>query len=357
MDYAEFKNEIEQRLSIFIDEKLAQATNYNTISLEIVHRIKDLVLAKGKRIRPWLVYVGASLSGKVSEETLEEIYTLGLALEVFHTFCLIHDDIMDKASVRRGVVTIHRFFEDEISNKKPYLDGKNLGIAAGILAGDLCLIYSGEILDSLKKNILNENFWKVYREMQIEVSLGQNDDTLGVGIADLDTLTQSEIIKMIDYKSGRYSIQKPLMLGSILNDGSQLIQQNLSKIGENLGVVFQLTDDILGVFGDSQVAGKSVSSDIEEGKRTLLIWKTYQKADEKEKSRLNQIFLQVDKTKEDVTWVKDLMEKYDILNFIKDFCDNLLGINDDLLASENFFDDLSLAWIRDFQAKIVGRSF
>jgi geranylgeranyl diphosphate synthase type I len=239
----------------------------------------------------------------------------------------------------------------------PELDSRHLGACAGILAGDICLILSAQILDNLTKNKNNTEFWKIYRQMQLEVSFGQNDDALGVGLENLKNLDENSIIQMLDLKSGRYSIQKPLLLGASLNQASKKTLDFLSQIGQNLGLVFQLTDDLLGVFGEEKTTGKSASSDIEEGKRTLLVWKTYQSASLEEKQELETIFAISKKTEKQIIWVKDLMQKYQILAYIQDFCENLLAEIRELLKPKNFSNLDSLNWLIDFEKQIISRTF
>jgi len=156
--------------------------------------------------------------------------------------------------------------------------------------------------------------------MKVEVYAGQVDDTFGVGIEPLETLTTESVLNMLDYKSGRYSIEKPILLGAKLAGMSQEKLELLSKIGLKVGLVFQIVDDILGLFGKVEVTGKSNTSDIIEAKRTLLVTKTYAKATSHQQVRIKSILGNKDLTQEEADWFKNLVIETGVLAELTNFC-------------------------------------
>ncbi len=353
MDYLNFKKNFELELFNFWQEQKDASNKINFISEQIVDKIAEISLSKGKRIRPWLAIVGFGLFGqKMTNSLFKKLFLpLGLSLEIFHTFCLIHDDIIDKSNFRRQIPTIHNTFQ-KIFLQQKIVDSYHYGISAGILAGDLTLILSQQFLDNLE---LSYDTKKLYREMQLEVCYGQNDDTLGIGLADIEKLQKEDILKMLDYKSGRYSVEKPLLIGASLSNQNTEKFNFISKIGKNIGLVFQLTDDILGVFGDEEKTGKSTSSDLFEGKRTLLMYDMYHLANEKEK-KLISVFLKKDnKTQEEVENIKEIMIKYKVKEKTLGFCEELIDKNNYLLKKYFDVNNYYVGWLIDFQQKILFR--
>lgn len=317
----EFKKLIETQLKIYFKEKLKQARAANKASVEIVEEISSLTLNGGKRLRAYLVYLGFGLIKRKQPNSKEmsEILILGSALEVFQSFCLIHDDIIDKADTRRGMPTIqvnlYRRFKKKFNEKK----SKHLALTGAILAGDLCFSYCNDLLSTLSKKSF-ESVKKVFFQMQMEVCYGQLDDTLGVGIEDLNLLKSDEILNMLDLKSGRYSVEKPLIFGGKLADISDTQYRKLSQYGKLAGLVFQLTDDYLSFFGSKSKIGKSGLLDLVEGKRTYLILTLLETLDNSDKNRIIEVLNSASVGIEDYKEIKKLLietgaiEKYNLLH-------------------------------------------
>ena len=165
---------------------------------------------------------------------------------------------MDRSHLRRGQSTVNAYYEEK------YKDS-NLANSLSILAGDLALSLADELFYSQSSK--NEKVISLYSELKTEVIYGQIMDVVKVQ-------KESDVLKMIEYKTAGYSIEKPLLLGALLAGVDLSKLKKLSEIGLKIGLTFQIQDDILGVFGDEKTLGKPVDSDMKEGKMTLLIMKT-----------------------------------------------------------------------------------
>ncbi len=311
----DFVTQFEPKFEIYLQKQILRASQINPQAELSLQEISRLTMAPAKRIRPALVYFGyLAAGGKEPEKTFE----LGFALELLHSFALIHDDIIDEAVTRRGQPTVEISYTDGFVQ---HPKSKHYGLTGAILAGDYAFMLCQEIF-ALQN--YSQQLKKGFFEMQFELIAGQIDDCLGVGQADWDNLEEERILNMLKTKSGNYTIQKPLLLGAVLANADQLQIDILQEIGEKLGLVFQIVDDILGVFGDEQVTGKSTSGDILEGKRTLLMARTFQCCDELEKQQFKQIVGNPKSTADEITWVKDLVEKKGVLVQLHNYCQELV---------------------------------
>ncbi|OGG14874.1 hypothetical protein A2773_01235 [Candidatus Gottesmanbacteria bacterium RIFCSPHIGHO2_01_FULL_39_10] len=242
-------------LASYFAEKKKETANLSPVVQEAVERIERLTLSGGKRIRPALLYHSfISYGGK----SFEDVKNYCLALELLHSWALIHDDIMDRSHFRRGQSTVNAYYEEKYEDP-------DLANSLSILAGDLALSFADELFYS--QTIKNEKITLIYSQLKKEVIYGQIMDVT-------KAKSEEEVLKMIEYKTAGYSIEKPLLLGALLGGADSFQLKALSEIGLKTGLAFQIQDDILGVFGDEETLGKPVDSDMKEGKMTLLVIKT-----------------------------------------------------------------------------------
>lgn len=219
----------------------------------------------GKRLRPVLTLIAAELFGSNYERALPA----ALAVEVFHNFSLVHDDIMDDAPLRRGQPTVHEKWD----------------VNTGILSGDVMLINSYECLEGYKPDILKELFL-LFNKTSVEVCEGQQYD---VDFETRNDVTISEYLKMIEYKTS-VLIGAALKMGAIVAKASEENQDLIYEFGKNLGIAFQLQDDYLDAFGNAETFGKQVGGDIIENKKTFLYLKAMELAQREDKEKLFQFF-------------------------------------------------------------------
>ncbi len=320
-ELANFQTKFEPNLSEFLDKQLVVFKSFNLESAYALNEVKSLALSGGKRLRPALVYF--SYQTFAPDNSLEnEATQVGLALELFHTFALIHDDIIDQAKTRRSVSTLEvkyteRFQSDDLSSSQSL----HVGQSGAILGGDLAYMLAEFAFHEVRVDPkIMLPIQSLYYQMQKELIAGQIDDCFGVGLADLKNLDSLAIKQMIKLKSGNYSIQKPLLMGAILGAASAAQLQSLTLAGELLGEVFQIQDDILGLFGQEDKMGKSNTSDILEGKRTLLILETFQAVNQTKQDRIQRILGNKLATETDIIWLKNLVQETGVLHKLEQEC-------------------------------------
>jgi len=236
----------------------------------------------GKRLRPVLTLIGTDLFGGNFSESIKP----SLGIEVFHNFTLLHDDIMDNAPLRRGQVTVHEKWNTN----------------AAILSGDVMFVQAFSLVTSCKNEYLRDVL-DLFNVTAIEVCEGQQ--------LDLDFETREDVsiddyIEMIRLKTS-VLVGCALKLGAILANASKEDAQNLYDFGMNLGIAFQIKDDILDVFGDASLFGKKVGGDILANKKTYLLLKALEDADEVQNIELNK-WLKVDGGNEKVAAVTEIFE-------------------------------------------------
>lgn len=351
-EFDSFKEFFEPKLKQFLLSKIDEYKGVNPTGKSLLDEVLKASINSGKRLRPILAYHGFGLIKDLSK-SLDDLSNLGISLELFHTFCLIHDDFIDKSSLRRGQKTIHEVYKSEFKAVLDKDSAAHLGSSAAVLGGDLAFVLSEMAFWQIKD--LSPGFISIYRKMQLEVCLGQADDTFGTGIADLNVLTQDQVLNMLDFKSGRYSIEKPLLLGAVLAGASQSQQKSLSEFGTKLGVVFQLVDDILGIFGDHVETGKSNISDLAEGKRTLIVLKTFQCSSPQDKIKIQSLLGNQNLTASDLEWFKSLVISTGVLDEIKNFCQNQVVYLKQMLTS-NFMQNSSRDFLISLADYIINRN-
>ncbi|HEU4496430.1 MAG TPA: polyprenyl synthetase family protein [Flavobacterium sp.] len=219
----------------------------------------------GKRMRPVLTLMAAEIFGADYKKALPA----ALAVEVFHNFSLIHDDIMDDAPLRRGKETVH----------------EKWNVNTGILSGDAMLILAYRYFEQYEPHVFRD-LAKLFSKTALEVCEGQQYD---VDFETRNDVTIAEYLKMIQYKTA-VLVAAAMKMGAILAETSQQNADLIYDFGLNLGLAFQLQDDYLDAFGDPQTFGKQVGGDIIENKKTYLYLKAAEFASQEEKEQLLYLF-------------------------------------------------------------------
>ena len=257
---AEIAPRVDARIDALLASELERWTAVDPSLVEPFDALRELVLAGGKRLRPafchW-AFVGAG--GSAGDAAVVDA---GAALELLHTFALIHDDIMDGSPTRRGRDTVHVTFEDRHLLHQWRGERRRFGEGVAILVGDLAFVYADTLLTGVPPAAA-----AVFDELRIEVNVGQYLDLAATARGDLSRQTAQRISQ---YKSGKYTVERPLHLGAALAGRLDELATDLTGYGMPLGEAFQLRDDLLGVFGDTSLTGKPVGEDLREGKPTML---------------------------------------------------------------------------------------
>ena len=219
----------------------------------------------GKRIRPILTLLAAE---RFDKSGIEDPLQAALAVEIFHNFSLIHDDIMDEAPVRRGQQTVHKKWDQNIA----------------ILSGDVMLVKAYQYLNTYSPEIANQLI-QVFNKTAIEVCEGQQMD---MDFEKISNVTKEEYIRMITLKTS-VLLGCALQMGAIIGGANSDEQTDLYAYGMNMGIAFQIQDDLLDLYGDPELVGKQVGGDIIANKNTLLMVVAKEAANEKQMSTLDKL--------------------------------------------------------------------
>lgn len=278
----EIKNKIEAEIKIYL-RHLDKRYSLKKISPLLFNSIVDFVLRKGKRVRPILFIVGYLGFAKKAATGL---YRSALALELLHDFMLVHDDIIDNSEMRRGKPSMHAALNGYLKQQKNIkFNGQDLSI----VIGDIMYALGLDAFLSVEEN--KERKELAFRKL-IEAALYTGTGEfieLIYGIKSINKITKEEIYKIYDLKTANYTFASPLSMGAILSGAKKDQVDKLNKYGLCLGRAFQIKDDILGMFGATEEIGKSNLTDLQEAKKTLLVWYAYNHSNKREKSIIGKI--------------------------------------------------------------------
>lgn len=350
---AELKEQIETELGSFFKLKIerAKVNNKPEELIEMIENLKNFTLNSGKRIRPILFYFGYILAGGKNKT---EALKTSIAIELAHSYFLIHDDIIDQDDIRRGDLSVHYKYEKSFAGKLKEKKLEHFGISMGIIVGDLASTFGYEIL-------INSDFSldlkiKAIGRLNYIIANTIAGEALDVILAEYPNVKIDRISEMQKYKTAKYTIEGPLHLGAILAGVDEKFLESLSKFAIPVGIAFQIRDDIIGIFGDEKKIGKPAGSDIKEGKKTFLISKALEKANDNQKNILNNALGNENISVDDIDKVKNIIIETGSLEFSKTKARELIdgakkSLNDLDISEENkkFLCDLA-----DF---IAGREY
>lgn len=264
---------IDALLAGFLDERTAELTALDPALEPVGREIAGLVRAAGKRLRPAFVYWGHRATGA---DHLPGVFGPAAAVELLHTFALIHDDVMDRSAERRGRPAVHEALAAVHRDERLDGDARWFGVSGAILAGDLAYVWSDRLLDAADLPVAAiEAARRVFTDLRTEVMAGQY---LDLRLAARHTAHEAESLRVALLKSGRYTVTRPLQMGAAIGGGDEVLDMALRAYGDAAGVAFQLRDDVLGLFGDPTATGKGALSDLREGKRTVLVLRAFRRA-------------------------------------------------------------------------------
>lgn len=266
VDRADLRQRLDKALTDFLANQRAWMASVDDALVPLAEAIEAFVLRGGKRLRPAFAYWGYRGAGGLDSD---QVIIALAALELVQASALMHDDLMDRSDTRRGEPAIHRRFAAHHRRAGWGGDAQGFGDAAAILLGDLCLVWSDELLHSagLDPHAV-ARARPVFDEMRTELIVGQYLDVLTQVTGDTSVERAGKVAR---YKSAKYTVERPLLLGAALTDAPPHVWAAYSAYGLPLGEAFQLRDDVLGVFGDPAQTGKPAGDDLREGKRTYLV--------------------------------------------------------------------------------------
>jgi geranylgeranyl diphosphate synthase type I len=286
IELSALRESINASLTSFIERENRYLAEIGSELDPVASSLRSFLLDSGKRFRPLFAVIGYIGTGAaLSPET----FTALSSLELIHVCALIHDDVMDASDTRRGAPAIHKHFENIHASQKLSGSASQFGIASAILLGDLALIWAAKMLHESKvSNDALVSSLSMFNEMQVELMGGQYLDIYEQALAS-ESVERSR--KVARYKSGKYSIERPLHFGAALAQKNPTEHFSAySSYGLPLGEAFQLRDDLLGVFGDFATTGKPAGDDLREGKRTVMMAMTHERATTGQRETIKELF-------------------------------------------------------------------
>lgn len=275
-----------------VEEKLQEIT-FPEEPGNLYDPVRYILSNGGKRIRPALVLLGAN----VFKDDVKSALDPAMAVEIFHNFTLLHDDLMDNSKIRRGKETVHLKWNPDIA----------------ILSGDAMSIIANQYVSKVSPGIL-PRVLKVFNQTAVEVCEGQ---MLDMSFETRDEVNVSEYIQMIGLKTS-VLIAASLEIGACCGGASELQAKELYQFGKFLGIAFQLQDDYLDSYGDTETFGKKVGNDILSNKKTYLMISALEKVNEEDKKKLTDWLTKKDfDPDQKITEVKKIFDKYGVGDFTR----------------------------------------
>ena len=275
---------------IDINKKIEQL-DWNKEPKGLYEPIAYTLASGGKRLRPTLALIAAECianGGLLNGDAMEKTLPAALALEVFHNFTLLHDDVMDRAEVRRGRPTVHVKWNDNTA----------------ILSGDQMLIEAYKLLSDVPADKLPQVL-KWFNEMATGICEGQQYD---VDFEHMSQVTIADYMKMIELKTS-VLLANAMRIGGYIAGADEAQQKALYQYGLHIGLAFQIQDDILDVYGDPKTFGKAIGGDICANKKTLLLLTALETADAESKAELLQWLLVSDRNEEKIAGVTEIYNR------------------------------------------------
>jgi geranylgeranyl diphosphate synthase, type I len=265
--FEEYKKKVNESLKNFLDNKLEKEGKYSVHTKEMIRNIIEFNMREAKRIRPI-----TTIFGYKCFKNDEKIVGPSISIELMQAYLLIHDDIIDKSNLRRGKPSLHKIQEGN--------SGEDFGINMAILSGNICASYMYESI--LESDFANSEKIEAIRYL----SWINNRENYGQAldlVQGIKNVTEEEVIKIYELKTATYTIMGPLYLGCALANAPKEKVSELQKYAYNVGVSFQIQDDVNGILSSEAEIGKTNDSDVKEGKKTLIIIKALELCNEDEK--------------------------------------------------------------------------
>jgi geranylgeranyl diphosphate synthase, type I len=315
--FAPIRKRIVSALEDFFASSRQDLTRINELGPDVADKLLDFS-RQGKMIRGCLVHLGYILSRSPAESAPPpaSIPLAGAAMELFQSGLLVHDDIMDRDLTRRGRPSLFAQYAEQ-ARREGHPDPNHLGESLGICAGDVAYFLAFELLSRMSVSPeTNAAVQGLFARELAAVGIAQMQD-VAWGATDTE-VTEEQITRMYTYKTGRYSFCLPLMVGALLAGARGERLRPWEILGEHMGLLFQIRDDELGLFGTEAETGKPVGTDVREGKKTLYYARLMAAAKGRDRAWLTATFGNRDATESDLDFVRT--------------CATSLGIRDGIAA-------------------------
>lgn len=294
MNHSEFRSALESRIDDWFEAQKTAAPTEQAI--ELISRIHNFIRRGGKRSRPELMYLTYSVYGG---ESPEKIIDLGAALELYHQFLLVHDDIMDKDTVRYGGPNVVGMYEKS---------GMNVAESMGILAGDLLFTYANQLIMGLEISASRKvELLGLLHAVNADEMFGQQLDVFNI-LENVDSFSKERLMLIHELKTARYTTQLPMSVISIVLELDEDERKNIEDFGRLFGVAYQLADDYSDYFENKSSFSAQKFRDYRSGKMTLPIYIALQKVDAYDRTKLLAGFGHKDSSDEQVMAALDIIE-------------------------------------------------
>ncbi|HEX2283334.1 MAG TPA: bifunctional (2E,6E)-farnesyl/geranyl diphosphate synthase [Mycobacterium sp.] len=266
----ELANAVTDQLREYLRERRRDCAYMGPDYGELTAALEEFVLRGGKRLRPAFAYWGWRAVADPPDRPVDAgVLRLFSALELLQACALVHDDVIDESATRRGLPTVHRLFADRHRSSNWHGSSHQFGISAAILLGDLALVWADDVVATVDLTAdAHRRVQRVWAAIRTEVLGGQYLDIVAES-SGAESVASAMTVNI--YKTASYTISRPLQLGAAAAGDRPDVMAAFHELGTNLGVAFQLRDDVLGVFGDPAVTGKPSGDDLRSGKRTVLL--------------------------------------------------------------------------------------
>lgn len=332
MDFKQYLDssrvKIEKNLTKFLNTKKSEKLPKFFKEQKFVESLEAFVLG-GKLLRGTLFLLTLEGFGKKIEKKHLDI---ACAIELTHSSLLIQDDIIDNDTIRRGSKTIFSKYEEE-GGRIGTFNAYHYGISSAIVVADLAFFYALELLSNYKESNLSEMLNKYAHEISMVVMAEGADSLLGQTSRQPD---KDQINSLYLYKTARYTFSFPFELGALLSKASKKQIKDLGKLGELMGIIFQIKDDEIGLLGEEKEIGKPVGGDIKENKKTLIRLYLYKKASPKQKRVLNNLFGNQNIKAQDIENIKKMYKELKVNQDLDKEVDTLMK------KAKTIYDNLSI---------------
>lgn len=269
-----FQQIIEPLIKESFVEAVAQAESISPVAVDAIKLLQEYTLRKAKRLRAAFIYFSYLMLGGDDKQA---ILKASVSIEILHAYLLIHDDVMDQDSLRRGEPTMHKTYEDLHREQRLLHDAGHFGESMAICLGDVgAHLANKQLIDS---DFPPERIIKAASEFNSQIATVGYGQMLDILSSVRSDVVESDVMQVHRYKTASYTYETPIHVGAILAGAEEEDLVDLSGYAIPAGIAFQIQDDILGMFGDEEKLGKPNTSDLREGKNTLLILKALEEAD------------------------------------------------------------------------------
>lgn len=310
-----FRERINPLLRDHFDTVIAETADKDALVAEALSEVKDIILAGGKRLRAAFMCAGYFAAGGTDED---RILRASMSIELVHAFLLIHDDVIDRDDLRHGRPSLHaryaRFGKSVLPKAE---DAPHFGNSIAIILGDMVAALGNDLI--FRSGFPNERIFRALSELQKIVSYTVIGQAMDLSFEFRKDIVREDVLRMYEYKTAKYTVEGPLVLGALLAGGDDGLIATLGRYAVPTGIAFQIRDDILGAFGTESKLGKPVGSDVEEGKRTLPVIMALERVGVSERTELLRILGSGRVGTKDMDRFRDILRESGALDSSSDF--------------------------------------